>query len=108
MSEFPDATAPTEQRNSRTVDIDLLPTRAILELLNQEDELVPAAVRRLLGPLAGIVDEAADRIRQGGRVHYFGAGSSGRIAVLDAAELIPTFGLAPGTVIAHLAGGRPR
>ena len=105
MTEFPDAAAPTEQRNSRTVNIDLLPTRAVLGLLNQEDELVPAAVRRLLGPLAGIVDEAADRIRRGGRVHYFGAGSSGRIAVLDAAELIPTFGLAPGTVIAHLAGG---
>ena len=66
---------------------------------------MPAAVRPLLGTLAGIVDEAADRIRRGGRVHYFGAGSSGRIAVLDAAELIPTFGLAPGVVIAHLAGG---
>ena len=104
MIEFPDA-PPTEQRNARTVDIDLLPTRAILGLLNQEDELVPAAVRPVLGTLAGIVDEAADRIRRGGRVHYFGAGSSGRIAVLDAAELIPTFGLAPGVVIAHLAGG---
>lgn len=105
MDEFPDAAAPTEQRNSRTVDIDLLPTRAVLALLNQEDELVPAAVRPLLGTLAGIVDEAADRIRRGGRVHYFGAGSSGRIAVLDAAELIPTFSLTPGTVSAHLAGG---
>jgi N-acetylmuramic acid 6-phosphate etherase len=105
MIEFPDATAPTEQRNARTVDIDLLPTRAILALLNQEDELVPAAVRPLLGTLAAVVDEAADRIRRGGRVHYFGAGSSGRIAVLDAAELIPTFGLGTGTVIAHLAGG---
>jgi N-acetylmuramic acid 6-phosphate etherase len=105
MIEFPDAATPTEQRNARTVDIDLLPTRAILGLLNQEDELVPAAVRPLLGTLAAVVDEAADRIRRGGRVHYFGAGSSGRIAVLDAAELIPTFGLAPGVVIAHLAGG---
>jgi N-acetylmuramic acid 6-phosphate etherase len=105
MNEFPDGAAPTEQRNSRTVDIDMLPTRAILSLLNQEDELVPAAVRPLLGTLAGIVDEAADRIRRGGRVHYFGAGSSGRIAVLDAAELIPTFGLTPGPVRAHLAGG---
>jgi N-acetylmuramic acid 6-phosphate etherase len=105
MIESPDAAAPTEQRNSRTVDIDLLPTRAILGLLNQEDDLVPAAVRPLLGTLAELVDEAAGRIRRGGRVHYFGAGSSGRIAVLDAAELIPTFGLVPGTVIAHLAGG---
>jgi N-acetylmuramic acid 6-phosphate etherase len=107
MIEFSDAAAPTEQRNARTLDIDLLPTRAILGLLNQEDELVPAAVRPLLGALAAMVDEAADRIRRGGRVHYFGAGSSGRIAVLDAAELIPTFGLEPGMVIAHLAGGDP-
>jgi N-acetylmuramic acid 6-phosphate etherase len=105
MKELPDGAAPTEQRNARTVDIDLLPTRTILGLLNQEDELVPAAVRPLLGTLAGIVDEAADRIRRGGRVHYFGAGSSGRIAVLDAAELIPTFGLPPGIVSARLAGG---
>ncbi len=105
MIEFPDAASPTEQRNARTLDIDLLPTRAILGLLNQEDELVQAAVRLLLGTLATVVDEAADRIRRGGRVHYFSAGSSGRIAVLDAAELIPTFGLAPGIVVAHLAGG---
>lgn len=99
------APPPTEQRNPRTVNIDLLPTRAVLGLLNAEDELVPQAVRRALDPLAEIVDEAAARVRGGGRVHYFGAGSSGRIAVLDAAELIPTFGLEPGTVVAHLAGG---
>jgi N-acetylmuramic acid 6-phosphate etherase len=101
----PSASPPTEERNPHTFDIDLLPTRAVLELLHAEDELVPAAVRPVLGMLAGIVDEAADRIRHGGRVHYFGAGSSGRIAVLDATELMPTFGLAPGIVTAHLAGG---
>jgi N-acetylmuramic acid 6-phosphate etherase len=102
----PSVSPPTEERNPRTLDIDLLPTQVVLGLLHAEDELVPAAVRPVLGTLAGIVDEAADRIRRGGRVHYFGAGSSGRIAVLDATELIPTFGLAPGTVTAHLAGGR--
>jgi N-acetylmuramic acid 6-phosphate etherase len=99
------AAPPTEQRNPRTVDIDLLPTRAVLGLLHAEDEIVPAVVRPVLGTLAEIVDEAAARIRRGGRVHYFGAGSSGRIAVLDATELVPTFGLAPGIVTAHLAGG---
>ena len=100
------AVAPrTEARNPRTVDIDLLPTRAMLELLHAEDELGPGAVQPLLGTLAAIVDEAAWRIRQGGRVHYFGAGSSGRIAMLDAAELVPTFGLRRGVVVAHLAGG---
>jgi N-acetylmuramic acid 6-phosphate etherase len=99
------AGSPTEQRNPRTADIDLLPTRFVLELLNREDELVPAAVRPVLTALGLIVDEAADRVRKGGRVHYFGAGSSGRIAVLDAAELVPTFGLEHGIVAAHLAGG---
>jgi N-acetylmuramic acid 6-phosphate etherase len=99
------ATAPTEQRNPRTIDIDLLPTQGVLELLHAEDEIVPGAVRAALGPIAEVVDEAAERVRRGGRVHYFGAGSSGRIAVLDAAELVPTFSLPPGVVVAHLAGG---
>jgi N-acetylmuramic acid 6-phosphate etherase len=99
------ATPPTEGRNPRTLGIDLLPTPAIVALLHHEDELVAAAVRPVLGALADVVDEAAARIRRGGRVHYFGAGSSGRIAVLDAAELVPTFGLAPDLVVAHLAGG---
>ena len=96
---------PTEERNLRTAHIDLVPTRAVLGLLNREDQLVPAAVRSALGTLAMVVDEAAERVGRGGRVHYFGAGSSGRIAVLDATELVPTFGLEPGTVVAHLAGG---
>lgn len=86
--------------------IDLLPTADVLALLHAEDALVPAAVKPVLDTLAVVVDEAAERVRRGGRVHYFGAGSSGRIAVLDATELVPTFGLAPGgIVIAHLAGG---
>jgi len=99
------STPPTEERNPRTTDIDLLPTPAVLALLHAEDALVPAAVESALGTLAGVVDEAAERVRRGGRVHYFGAGSSGRIAMLDATELVPTFGLAPGVVTAHLAGG---
>jgi N-acetylmuramic acid 6-phosphate etherase len=99
------AAPPTEERNPRTTDIDLLPTPAVLALLHAEDALVPAAVEPVLGTLAGVVDEAAERVCRGGRVHYFGAGSSGRIAVLDATELVPTFGLTPGIVTAHLAGG---
>lgn len=85
--------------------IDVLPTRDVLGLLNAEDAIVPGAVRAVIGALADVVDTAADRVRRGGRVHYYGAGSSGRIAVLDATELAPTFGLAPGVVIPHLAGG---
>jgi N-acetylmuramic acid 6-phosphate etherase len=96
---------PTEARNPRTVGIDQTSTRGILELLNAEDALVPAAVARALDQLALAVDLAHERVQAGGRVHYFGAGTSGRLAVLDAAELFPTFGLAPGTVTAHHAGG---
>lgn len=99
------ALPPTERRNPRTTDIDLLPTRAMLGLLQAEDAAAAAAVRPVLGTLAEIVDEAATRIRAGGRVHYFGAGSSGRIAMLDASELVPTFSLRPDLVVAHLAGG---
>jgi N-acetylmuramic acid 6-phosphate etherase len=99
------AVSPTEQRNRRTLDIDVLPTLGVLQLLNAEDATVPAAVERVLGTLTLVIDEAADRLRRGGRVHYFGAGSSGRIAMLDATELVPTFGLERGVVVAHLAGG---
>jgi N-acetylmuramic acid 6-phosphate etherase len=101
----PETLPPTERRNPRTVSIDMLPTLEVLALLNDEDELVAGAVRAVLPALAEVVDKAADCIRNGGRVHYYGAGSSGRIAVLDAAELVPTFGLSPDMVIGHLAGG---
>jgi len=59
----------------------------------------------VLPELAEVVDRAADRLRDGGRVHYFGAGSSGRIGVLDAAEVVPTFGVPRGLFVAHHAGG---
>lgn len=101
------ASPPTELRNDRTLDIDLLPTVALLERLNDEDAGVAAAVREALPQLAKTVDAAALALRAGGRVHYFGSGTSGRLAFLDAAELGPTFGLPPGVVIAHIAGGQP-
>jgi len=97
--------APTEERNPRTTEIDLVPTLELLRMLNAEDHRVPEAVAAVLPPLARVVDEAAARLRAGGRMHYFGAGTSGRLAVMDAAELIPTFGLPPGLVLAHHAGG---
>ncbi|MCO6005935.1 N-acetylmuramic acid 6-phosphate etherase [Actinoallomurus purpureus] len=96
---------PTEGRNPRTVDIDLLPTLDVLRLINAEDEQVPGAVAKVLPQVAKAVDLAVDALRDGGRVHYFGAGTSGRLAVLDAAELPPTFGIEPGLVVAHHAGG---
>ncbi|MGH3097641.1 MAG: N-acetylmuramic acid 6-phosphate etherase [Streptosporangiales bacterium] len=96
---------PTEERNPRTDGIDLLPTVEILRLLNDEDALVPAAVARVLPELAVAVDTAVERLRSGGRMHYFGAGTSGRLAALDAAELPPTFAMDRGLVVAHHAGG---
>jgi len=95
----------TEQRNPRTSEIDVLPTVEVLRLLNSEDAGVPSAVEEVLPVLAELVDAAVERAQRGGRVHYFGAGTSGRIAMLDAAELPPTFGVEPGFATAHLAGG---
>lgn len=97
--------APTERRNPRTRDIDDVPTLEVLRLLNAEDRIPAEAVAAVLPDMARLVDETARRIRAGGRLHYFGAGTSGRLAVMDAAELIPTFSLPPGIVVAHHAGG---
>ncbi|HLI01599.1 MAG TPA: N-acetylmuramic acid 6-phosphate etherase [Acidimicrobiales bacterium] len=97
----------TEERNPRTLDIDTLSSLDILRAINREDHDVAPAVAEVLPALARLVDEATERCRRGGRLHYFGAGSSGRIAVLDAAELPPTFGVGPEFATAHLAGGEP-
>ncbi len=95
----------TEQRNWQTVDIDLVPTEDVLRLLNAEDATVAQAVATVLPELATVVDGVVERLRANGQVHYFGAGTSGRIAVLDAVEVVPTFGLKPGVFVAHHAGG---
>jgi N-acetylmuramic acid 6-phosphate etherase len=97
--------APTEERNPDTVDIDLCSTVDMLRMISDEDAKVPGAVRDVLPALAEAVDLATAAMRGGGRVHYFGAGTSGRIAVLDAAELIPTYDLDPSQIVAHHAGG---
>ena len=97
--------SPTEDINPATDGIDLVDSLAVLRLINAEDALVPGAVAALLPVLALLVDEAVERVRAGGRVHYFGAGTSGRLGVLDAAELLPTFGIDDDVVLAHQAGG---
>lgn len=99
--------APTEERLSASIGIDRLPTLEILTLLNAEDAAVATAVAEVIPELAVLVDAALARIRLGGSVHYFGAGTSGRLAVLDAAELRPTYNVPPGLVVAHHAGGLP-
>jgi len=96
----------TEQRNPRTRGIDLRPTREILRALNREDGGVARAVARAIPAIARAVDAIADVLRRGGRLIYVGAGTSGRLAALDAAECPPTFGVAPEMVVALMAAGR--
>jgi N-acetylmuramic acid 6-phosphate etherase len=96
---------PTEQRNPRTLAIDEVGTTEILRMVNEEDSRVAGAVGAEIPYLAKLVDAAVDAVRAGGRVHYFGAGTSGRLAVLDAAELLPTFHAPDDLVVAHHAGG---
>lgn len=95
----------TEMRNDRTTEIDTVGTLELLRLLNAEDAVVAAAVAVILPALAEVVDLTVARVRDGGHVHYFGAGSSGRIGVLDAAEVVPTFGVDATLFVAHHAGG---
>ena len=96
----------TEQPNPRTSRLDRLPTRKTLELLNREDALVAPAVRRTLSQVARAVEAIVNRWKQDGRLFYVGAGTSGRLGVLDAAECPPTFQVPPSRVQAIIAGGR--
>lgn len=95
----------TERSNPRTRVIDRLPTADVLRLMNDEDATVAAAVRATIPQIARAVDELAARIGRGGRLLLFGAGTSGRLAALDASEWPPTFGVPPGLARAFIAGG---
>jgi N-acetylmuramic acid 6-phosphate etherase len=95
----------TELRVEEHADLDLQSTRGLVELLNDEDAKVPGAVRSVAGPLAAAIDAIVQRLEDGGRLVYVGAGSSGRLALVDAAECGPTFGAPPGQVLAVVAGG---
>ena len=97
--------APTERRDPATEHLDTLDTLGVLGLINAADAAVPAAVSAALPEIARAVDLAVASLRTGGRVHYFGAGSSGRYAMLDAAEIPPTYGYPADRFVAHLAGG---
>lgn len=97
--------SPTERRNPRTTDLDQLSTLDLLRSINAEDRLVPDAVAAALPPLATAVDFAVDALRNGRRIHYVGAGTSGRMAMLDAAELAPTYNAPSEWFVVHHAGG---
>lgn len=108
MSTFADhvqVSSPTEEMNAATVQMDQVSTIEMLQMMNVQDSMVAGAVAQVLPRLAELVDQAVARVRAGGRVHYFGAGTSGRLGVLDAAELPPTFGIGDNVVVAHQAGG---
>ena len=95
----------TEAVNPRTAGIDTLSTKELLVAINAEDKTVAAAVAREIPRIAIAVDTIVTAFRSGGRLIYLGAGTSGRLGVLDAAECAPTFGLEPGRVIGLIAGG---
>jgi N-acetylmuramic acid 6-phosphate etherase len=95
----------TEQTNPASADIDSLDTLGMLRTIQEQDALVPGAVEREIPRIAQAVDAIAIALRRGGRLIYVGAGTSGRVAVMDAAEIPPTFGVAPETVQAVIAGG---
>ena len=95
----------TEQVNSRTKEIDRCDTAGILELINAEDRIVPEAVGKEIPRIARAVDLIVSAIRDGGRLFYFGAGTSGRLGVLDASECTPTFGVSHDLIQGHIAGG---
>jgi N-acetylmuramic acid 6-phosphate etherase len=96
----------TEQRNAASRNLDRMTAREIVRLMNREDRKVAAAVGRELTAIARAVDAMVSGIRKGGRLIYVGAGSSGRMGVLDAAECPPTFGTSPKLVQALIAGGK--
>ncbi|AMS07184.1 N-acetylmuramic acid 6-phosphate etherase [Acidipropionibacterium acidipropionici] len=96
---------PTETRNERTFDIDQLDAEGVVTEILGEDARVAAAVQACTGQIARVVDLYVSALAAGGTVHYVGAGTSGRLGVLDAVELLPTYGIRPDQVIGHMAGG---
>ncbi|MBS9434289.1 N-acetylmuramic acid 6-phosphate etherase [Photorhabdus hainanensis] len=95
----------TESRNPVSANIDTLPTLEMLKLINDEDKKVALAVEQTLPKIAEIVNKIAEAFRQGGRLIYIGAGTSGRLGILDASECPPTYGAKPEQVVGLIAGG---
>lgn len=94
----------TEQRNHVTKNMDISSTLEILQMINAEDKKVPLAIEAVLPQIASLVDSVAETLANGGRLFYIGAGTSGRLGVLDASECVPTFGVPNDMVIGIIAG----
>ena len=97
----------TEQRNPNTMNIDILSTHEMIKLINREDHRVAEAVSLVTEEIAKAVDVIADRLSRGGRLIYCGAGTSGRLGILDAVECPPTYSTEPEMVQGLIAGGYP-
>ena len=95
----------TEQRNPNSIHVDSLSALEIVRLMNEEDKQVPLAIEKCLPQIAQAVECIVDAFQQGGRLVYIGAGTSGRLGVLDASECPPTFGVSPEMVKGIIAGG---
>lgn len=95
----------TERRNAKTMNLDELTSREILEIMNEEDRKVPLAIEKELDTIDAVVQEIVKAFNKGGRLIYIGAGTSGRLGILDAAECVPTFGTEPEMVQGLIAGG---
>lgn len=98
---------PTEKRNIKSKNIDKISTIEILKIINDEDALVTSAIKEKLEDISETVDLIYERFNTGGRLIYIGAGSSGRIAILDASEMLPTYGISTDRIFAIIAGGDP-
>ncbi|WUD78130.1 N-acetylmuramic acid 6-phosphate etherase [Streptomyces sp. NBC_00510] len=99
------STLGTETRNERTAELDRMPVSELLSVMNAEDQTVALAVREALPEIGTAVEAITESLRRGGRLIYLGAGTSGRIGLLDAVECPPTFGTAPEQVVGLLSGG---
>lgn len=99
------ALALTEKRNPETINIDLMDSYQIARTLNHEDQKVALAVEKTLPQIGEAIEAIAQAFKRGGRLAYFGAGTSGRLGVLDASECWPTFGVEHGMVNGYIAGG---
>lgn len=95
----------TEKRNERSMNLDTLSTEQVIRLMNEEDAVVPKAIEQIVPTIAKAVDAITARFKQNGRLIYIGAGTSGRLGVLDAVECVPTFGVPPEKVVGVIAGG---
>ncbi len=96
----------TEQRNPNTMEIDTLSTIDMVQRINNEDKTVALAVEKELDSIAKAIDVITEQLKKGGRLFYCGAGTSGRLGVLDASECPPTYGVSPDLVIPLIAGGK--